>query len=189
MNYVYKIHALVDDKLEHQRIDRLFETISLSSEVQDQIRNNFMILSPRPTFQVVMKRWELSEDKLFSPSSVWRVLFSFVMLIDTDEESQKRRDCLRSWISSLSIILQSSLEYKHLSEKLNILQRCLPQYMYSSRQGFIIIALARESLLRDTPSENDLKKYKESEKSWLKPLWSIYKHNLPAGSCGRFTCS
>jgi hypothetical protein len=189
MHYVYKIHSLVDDKLEHQRLDRLFETISLSSDVQDQIRQKFIILSSRPTFQVVKKRWELSEEKLFSGSSVWRVLFSFVMLIDTDEESQKRRDCIRSWITSLCTILENSLEYKHLSKKLDSLRRYLPPYAYSSRQGFIIIALARERLLRDIPTEDDLKKFKESEKSWLKPLWSIYKHNLPAGSCGRFTCS
>ena len=189
MQYVYKIHSFVDDKLENQKLDQLFELISAPSEIQQQIRNNSILLSTRPTMQVVLKRWELSEDKLFPDTSVWKVLFAFVMLIDTDEEPDARRTALKSWITSLSSILQKSLEYKELASKLKKLYNFLPSFAHSTREAFTIIALARENLLHSEPSREELQKIKESERSWLKPLWSIYKHNLPAGSCGRFTCS
>jgi hypothetical protein len=189
MAYVYKIHCLVDDKLECQRLDRLFEAVKVSKDLQDQLRSASSILSGRPTLQVVMKRWELCEGKPFSKSSVWRVLFAFVMLIDTDEEAEKRREAIKSWVKNLSIVLMDTVEYKDLGIKLSVLSENLPSYPYSSRHGFAAIALAREGMLKVPLDFEDMKSVKVSENAWLKPLWSAYKHNMPAGACGRFTCS
>jgi hypothetical protein len=187
---VYKIHSLVDDKLEQQRLDRLFENVSIQDNVMDQIRKNSLLLSTRPSLQVVMKRWELCEDKPFMDAAVWRTLFAFVMLIDTEDDGgEQRRQKIRSWTLALAEILQKATEYEDLSKKLKSLCNFMPTFPYSTRQGFIVVAIAREGLLHSSPTENDIAKHKEAERSWLKPLWSIYKHNLPAGSCGRFTCN
>lgn len=190
INYVFKIHSLVDDKLERQRMDRFFEKVSIEPDVKERLRMNSILLSSRPTLQVVMKRWELCEDKPFADAAVWRILFAFVMMVDTEEDGgENRRRSILSWISALASILENATEYEALAKKLKSLESIMPTFPYSTRQGFFTIAMVRECLLHVQPSENDLAKIKESERSWLKPLWSIYKHNLPAGSCGRFTCN
>ena len=184
--YAYKMHCLVDDKLESQRLDRLFEQVKVDESISAQIRNASSLLSTRPSLQVVMKRWELSEGKPFAETSVWRCLFAFVMLVDNDLNPSIRRASIIQWISSLSSFLKSSLEYKALGAKLSRI--AFPQE-FSSKEGFNVLALARESLLPLEVSRKTLMKKKEEESPWLKPLWQTYKNNLPAGACGKFTCA
>lgn len=190
IEYVYKIHCLVDDKLDKQRIEKLFEAVQIPDDLKEKIRQSSLLLSNRPTIQVVKKRWELSEHKPFCETSVWKVLFAFVMVLDTEEDAEDRRKSLKWWIESLSKFLLQTHEYSDLGSSLSLLAKCLPHYSFTTRQGFTLIALAKERLLHDREySRDEIHTLKMKEGSWLKPLWHAYKHNMPAGSCGKFTCA
>lgn len=189
---VYRIHCDVDNKLESQRLEALLAAVSAPDEVAAKIRAASATLSGRPSLQVVRKRWELSEGKPFAESSVWRVLFAFVMLVDTDDDPVARRAALRDWTDSLGRLMLSTLEYAALGAKLMTLVKVLQRGLaYSTRDGFALVALAREGRLPQLASLSliDVREAKRAERAWLKPLWHAYKHNLPAGACGKFTCA
>jgi len=179
MEYVYKIHNYVNDKLELQRLDKLFQSVKLDESAKHAIQSNFLILSTRPSIQVVFKRFELSEGKPFPDSSVWKVLLAFALLID--EEGHLRREALKRWIPALGVCLARTLNYKSLASKL---QSVSLSPSCSSKEAFVTLVLAREGI-----TEGSLKQKYASQKSWLKPLWTLYKRNLPAGSCGSYTCA
>jgi hypothetical protein len=173
---VYDIHSLVDDKLEKQKLNLLLSNLKLFLN-QEEFQTSLKILTTRPSLQVVQKRFELSEGMPFREQSIWRVLFAFVLCIDNEDEldAQKRRQSLSKFITALSLFLQSSLQYKIIAKKLSFINI---QDNFSSKEAFENIALARESIQKN--SFDDV---------WINELWKIYIGNMPAGTCGTFTCS
>lgn len=171
---VYDIHSLVDDKLDYQRLNKFISEYNLKLN-EDDFKNAIKILSNRPSLQVVEKRWELSEGVPFREQSVWRILFSFILCLDQEslEDAHHRRESFEKFTKALQYILSKSLQYKILGQKLcsiNISN-------LSSKQAFENIALARESIIKS--NEDDI---------WINELWKVYIGNMPAGSCGTFTC-
>ena len=175
---VWKAHNLVDDKLESQKLETLLEQLHLSEKDANAIRKIApSVLTLRPSLKVVEKRWELSEGMPFREQSVWKILFSFVLCLDDETVEQRaiRRSAMQEWILMLSSFLSRSLQYKVLAgslHKIEFLDDC------DSFSAFETIARAREM----TGKEAD-------ENIWIKALWKKYKGNMPASSCGTFTCA
>jgi hypothetical protein len=174
---IWNAHSLVDDKLEAQKIESLFAATNIPKSIQKKIIEKSYLLSNRPSLTVVQKRWELSEGCPFREQSVWRVIFSFILCVDneTSQEAEIRLVTLRRWIKNLSSFLSRSLQYKLLASRLSLINI---KDNATSREAFDNVALSREGILTHLGSE-----------IWLKSLWKVYVGNLPAGTCGTFTCA
>jgi len=155
MEYVYKLHEQVNRKLALQKLEKF----KLSPEL-------LPVVLAQPTFEVVKKRFVLSNGQPFADSSVWRTLFAFVMADDASSNPEARRQAFLRFVQNLALLVHSDL-----SDQLSGLAQRLPK-TYSSKQGFVLVAMfhTRGS-------------YEEVAK-----LWEVYQL-LPAKSCATTTCA
>jgi hypothetical protein len=200
---VYHIHGMVNDKLEGQRVTKLLAELDARFEGSSSwapVRHALADLAPlcmsgRPSLQVVMKRWALAEGRPFAAADVWRVLFAFSMVLGTrrDCDSERSRAMVR-FVQHVHAVLAEQPEYSALATSLRALTDtlgALPPF-YGTRDVFSLVALARNGLLArgvriDTVEQ--LQVASSAQAHWLRPLWRTYVTNLPAGSCGSFTCA
>ncbi len=168
IEYVYHLHNLVNDKLEIQKIQKLFLSVPLNEQQKQEIVENHVILSSRPTIETVKKRFNLSRGNPFSTSTIYKVLFSFVLLVDIDEEDPKiRRAALSDFIKYLAVFLRNTTGYFEDSEKLSKIR--LPS-VYNSKEGFFSIYQAFE--------------FNQS----MEDLYFLFIKNMPAKSCDNLRC-
>jgi hypothetical protein len=168
VEYVYHLHNLVNDKLEIQKIEKLFLSVDFSEEQKQGILENRLLFSSRPTIETVKKRFNLSNGKPFSTSTIYKTLFSFVLVIDIDEEDPKiRRAALADFIKYLSIYLSNTEEFFEEATKLNNIR--FP-FQYNSKDGFYAIFEAYD--------------FEES----FEDMFLLYSKNVPARSCDNLRC-
>ena len=199
---VHRIHGMVDDKLESQRLHRLvgeLDTEFAGGGEWPAVRRELLargprLLTGRPALQVVLKRWALSEGAPFPPEAAWRVLFAFSMVLGHRHAcSQQRRASFARFVGHLRGALAPHAEYAALAGALGALHAALAHLRepYGTREAFTLVALARQGLLEHVRAITvaEVRDARNQESVWLRPLWHVYKHNLPAGACGTFTCA
>lgn len=201
---VYELHCAVDDKLEGQRVDKLLAQMRTAVDpaawdgVEAAVRSSAAVLSGRPSLAVVLKRWALSEGKPFPPSAVWLGLLAFALMIDRESSEalrENRRVAIAHWARDLGAVLRHTLEYGALGRDLALVHDAvLGARGATSRDVFALIACAREGMLEKyvlwaAASDDSVRALLAGEEAWLRPLWRLYKQNLPAGACGSLTCA
>ena len=174
---VYKLHNMVNDKLENQKLNSFIAKVHPDPETEARMRAERITLSPRPSLEVVRKRFALSEGRPFSEDQVWRVLIAFVFDI---ESGSTRPAELNKFVTNLYHMLESTQMYEKLAKELKKLK--FPS-KFTVFEGFSILAFVKEDV-----SYKDLTSAIKSEKAWLLPLYELYEQDLPAGSCSVFTC-
>ena len=191
IEYVYNLHNQVNDKLENQKLDKLFEAVpEINNELRNLIKQNYLIVSGRPTLTVVKKRLELSEGQPFCTKIIWNILYAFVLCLqfESEEECTKKVENLKLFVHNLSLIFRQSFQYKTFGntqlQKLNevLLAETTKKTLLSSYDLFFIISSIR---MQTTFSEST----KTLEKIWIDILWKKYMNTMPAGSCSKFTCA
>lgn len=178
-DYVYSIHSQVDEKLEKQKLARLFEAMQASKGETEKISNFSHLLFTRPSLEIVKKRFLLCEGLPFSESSLWTVLISFVLnLDDTNQQSNSlKRKAFVRWVRNLLIVLKFHSSYEDVCKKLRIISDTL-QFEFSKKEGFAAIFMAKTNLFPGKEQDREL------ELSWIH-----FTSILPARSCSlQSTC-
>ena len=85
--YVVYLHNKVDDKLEKQRLEKFINACEIKDNKLIEIMNeNFRIVSNRPTFDIMQKRFNLRKDYPFSLRNVYMMIMSFLAVLPDHKE-------------------------------------------------------------------------------------------------------
>lgn len=195
--YVYLLHSRVNDKLELQKFTEImtpFQSIINNSTLVDEIQKKFILLHCRtPSFEVVKKRWVLSEGQPFTENNVWKILFVFMLAIDlkdTDVSSSMRRIATYNFIMALFSIISKDNAYKKyekLTQKLYSLLKYFPNFAFHAKQGFYIVEAARKNTLREMITEENIELFLSKNDKEFHSLWNLYNATVPA-KCKNNSC-
>lgn len=158
---IWELHNLVDDKLEQQRLEKFIDAVKPSRK--HAMRENFRILSGRPSFEVVLKRGALAEGYSFTPEDIYRVLFAFAMAIEDDSAKPA---ALQRFVRHLTAMVPDF--------KISFLP------LGSKKQLFSIFWLSREGIPFNSQNLPDVI---EIHKTRIQRSFALFTEELTAGSC------
>jgi hypothetical protein len=158
---IWELHNLVDDKLEKQRLEKFIALVQPSKK--GAMRENFRILSGRPSFEVVLKRGALAEGYSFSKEDIYRVLFSFSMAIEDDTSKPA---ALQRFVRNLSAMVP------------NFKIPFLP--LGSKKQLFSIFWLSRQGISFNSQTLPDVI---DLHRTRIHRSFVLFTEELTAGSC------
>ena len=188
MKWTYDIHNRVNEKLETQRMKIYVEGVGGvgNGSVGSIPRKEVFALNHRPSFEVVKKRFLLSDGKPFHEDSVWRVLISFSL--NSDLAADKNLAALKEWLKNLIDFISiddkeiATPSYKNLIEKLPVLYGC---DMQTSKEFFCASILVQYGKLTNS---KDFRLVQSKEQALLLRKWELTKSLLPASGCSTSSC-
>jgi hypothetical protein len=194
--YVYLLHSKVNDKLESQKFTEIFSSFQSQMKdqnVYDEMQKKFISFHSRtPSFEVVRKRWLLSEGEPFSEKSVWKTLFVFMLALnlkDNDVSSSMRRMATYNFILALFSILSKDnayIKYGKLTQKLYKLLTYFPNFAFDAKQGFYVVAAARNFKIKENITEDNIEMLIMNNQD-INELWNLYNSTVPA-KCKNNSC-
>jgi hypothetical protein len=174
--WVFELHNLVNEKLLLQRVGELsVECQTLGS------RETFRKIMNIPDYQVVVKRYLISDKHPFSEESVWIVLASFCLQVS--EHKNDYNDYVQriaSFSENLAYLLSLGNNYDEIQIKLSLFSENLS--LYFSKSPLDLLVLCKTSNLNEKLVQN-LNLTNENQK-----IRNYYTELIPAGSCVNLTC-
>jgi hypothetical protein len=206
-SYVYNIHNKVNEKLELQKLNVIFNKhFQNNEELKQSLKKDFIIeISKKfPDYKIIEKRWLLSDGKPFGDEILWRVLLIMAIAIDIEDIDVTKKEkiaCFIGFIKSISRILlnlKNNKIYSILGKQLQSLVRVIeilqtsPIILFTSKFYFQLVLLAKSSslLFMDGDYQLVLNLIKDSvlkDLLHVEHLWKLFTTNLLVG-CSEISC-
>ena len=118
--YVYLLHNKVNNKLEKQRLEKFILACQITdSNLIETMYKHINMLSSRPSFDIVKKRYNVRKDYPFSLKNVYMMMMCFIAVSYDDKDRSKDILLNVSKVMHYLGIIMNNKQFLDISTKMN----------------------------------------------------------------------